>query len=108
MKLAEVLDHPGAMAILVEPFKRKCMRFDKTCFKDGDITDLNKYVAIIGGDAAEFLHGAYQSIVSGTPAHHAVQDASLLSNSSDFGFLHDCYLRAGNIHKFGLRSYFTP
>ena len=71
MKLTKMQDFPGAMAVLVESLERKGMRFDESSFKDGDTTHSNKHVTIIRGDAAEFLHRAYQSIESGLPGEKA-------------------------------------
>ena len=66
MKLAEVDDYRGAMAVLVESLERQGVRFDEASIKDGEITHLNNYVTIIRGDAAELLYGVYKSVEGST------------------------------------------
>jgi hypothetical protein len=64
VELAEMLNYPGPIAVLVEALKREGVGFDESCFPNENITHQNPYVAIIRGEAAEFLHRACKSIES--------------------------------------------
>ena len=63
-ELTEMLNYPGPVAVLVEALKREGVRFDESCFPNENITYQNPNVAIIRGEAAEFLHRACKSIES--------------------------------------------
>ena len=76
-ELAEMLNYPGPMAVLIESLKRKGVRLDELHFRDGDITHKNQYVAVIGGDAAECLHRIYDGLERGLTAEQVMQDARL-------------------------------
>ena len=79
-QLAEMLNYPGPVAALVEALKREGVRFDERSFPHGNITHLNPYVAIIRGEAAEFLHCAHESIKGRSPAHQPAHGVGLLVN----------------------------
>jgi hypothetical protein len=76
-ELAEMLNYPGPMAVLIESLKRKGVRLDELNFRDGDITHKNQYVTVIGGDAAECLHRIYDGLERGLTAEQVMQDARL-------------------------------
>jgi hypothetical protein len=98
-QLAEMLNYPGPMAVLIEALKREGVRFDESDFPHEDITHLNQYVAVIGGEAAEFLHRACESIKSRATTHQTGEDLSLGANSSGFGRLHVSNLSSDVFHK---------
>jgi hypothetical protein len=84
-ELAEMLNYPGPMAVLIESLKRKGVRLDELDFRDGDITHKNQYVAVIGGDAAECLHRIYDGLERGLTGEQVMQDARLFLKSRRCG-----------------------
>ena len=84
-ELAEMLNYPGPMAVLIESLKRKGVRLDELNFRDGDITHKNQYVAVIGGDAAECLHRIYDGLERGLTAEQVMQDARLYLSRNNSG-----------------------
>ena len=98
-QLAEMLNYPGPIAVLVEALKREGVRFDESSFPHENITHPNPYVAVIRGEAAEFLHRACESIKSRTTTHQASEDLCLGANGSGFGRLDVSNLSSDVIHK---------
>ena len=88
VELAEMLNYPGPIAVLVEALKREGVRFDESSFPDENITRQNPYVAIIRGEAAEFLHRACESIKSRATTQQAGQSGGLPLTSDDGGMRH--------------------
>jgi hypothetical protein len=59
-QLGEVEEYAGVMAELVKALEKKGVRFNETCFKDGDIIHKNKHVVISRGEASEFINRALE------------------------------------------------
>jgi len=75
-----MLNYPGPIAVLVNTLEREGVRFDESSFPNENITHQNPYVAVIRGEATEFLHRAFESIKSRYAAHQTAQDAGLVVN----------------------------
>ena len=97
-QLAEMLNYPGPMAVLIKALEREGVRFNESDFPNEDITHLNQYVAVIGGEAAEFLHRACESLKSRSATHQAGENLSLGANGSSLGRLDVTNLSSDVIH----------
>ena len=69
IELAEMLDYPRSVAILIYSLKRERVRLYQPCFTNENATHKNPHIAIVGGDAAEFVHRVCKSIESRTTTH---------------------------------------
>ena len=98
-QLAEMLNYPGPVAVLIAALEREGVRLDELRLRDEDITYKNPYVAIIRGESAEILHRAKESLKSRVPTHQAGENLSLSTNGSGFGRLHVNHLASDVIHK---------
>ena len=82
VELAEMLNYPGPIAVLVEALKREGVGINESSLKHEDVTHQNPYVAIIRGESAELLHRICESLKSGQATHQATQCSGLLVNSA--------------------------
>jgi hypothetical protein len=101
-QLAEMLDYPGPMAVLIESLERKGVRLNESDLLNCDITNDNQYVAIIRGKTAEFLSRLHERLESGVSAQEALEYARLVFHSPDFGLVNVIHL--GAVHKSDNRS----
>ena len=97
VQLAEMLDYPSPLAVLLESLERKGVRLDESDLNDLDITNKNHYVVVIGGKSAEFLSRLYERLESGATAQEALEYARLVFRRPDFRLLDVKHL--GVIHK---------
>jgi hypothetical protein len=61
VKLAEVDDYPGVVAVAVKALKDKGVRVDESAFKHPDISNPNKYVMVLRGEAYHLLDALFES-----------------------------------------------
>ena len=61
VKLAEVDDYPGVVAVAVKALKDKGVRVDESAFKHPDISKPNKYVMVLRGEAYHLLDALFES-----------------------------------------------
>jgi len=59
-KLAEMDDYPGVIPVVVEALKRKGVRVDESCFKHPDISNPNKYIMVLRGEAGRILDPLFE------------------------------------------------